>query len=138
MIVRDHSQLTDDEIEQQFERCTFKPSMFSHEAHLRLAYIHIRKYGLKQAEENMVNQIKGYAEYYGAKDKFNKTVTIAAVKAMHHFMEKAGSDSFKGLINEFPGLKTSFRSILALHYGFNVFDDSRAKKEFVSPDLLPF
>ena len=138
MIVRDHSLLTDDEFEQQFEKFTFKPGLFSHEAHLRLAYIHVQKYGLARAEQNMVEQIKGYAEYYGANNKFNKTVTIASVKAMHHFMEKSTSDSFQGLMKEYPRLLTNFKDILSQHYSFNVFGDSRAKKEFILPDLLPF
>lgn len=138
MQMQDHSRLSDEEFEQQFERCTFKPRKFSHEAHLRLAYIHIQKYGLKQAEENMVGQIKAYADYYGANEKFNKTVTIAAVKAMHHFMEKATSNSFYDLMKEFPRLTTNFKDVLGQHYSFNVFSDSRAKKEFILPDLLSF
>lgn len=112
--------------------------MFSHEAHLRLAYIHIKKYGREQAELNMCDQIKGYAESLGVFDKFNKTVTIASVKAMDHFMQKAKSDNFKDFIREFPRLLTNFKDILGQHYGFNVFADPHAKQEFVEPDLLPF
>ncbi len=138
MIARDHTYLTDEEFEQQFERFTFKPTLFSHEAHLRLAYIHIQKYGVQQAETNMVEQIRGYAAYYGAKDKFNKTVTIAAVKTMQHFMEKSSATSFQDLLKEFPQLANSFRDLLSKHYSFNVFSDPAAKKEFVQPDLLPF
>ena len=138
MIIKDHTQLSDDDYERQFERFTFKPRMFSHEAHLRLAYIHIKKYGVQQAEFNMVNQIKEYAEYYGAKGKFNKTVTIASVKTMHQFIEKSSSNSFQELIQEFPKLIGDFKDIISQHYSFNVFSDPKAKKEFVKPDLLPF
>lgn len=138
MQIQSHIELTDEEFELQFQRFTFKPTLFSHEAHLRLAYIHIRKYGMAQAEINMVRQIKEYAEYYGANDKFNKTVTIASVKVMNHFIEKATKDSFHELIEEFPNLMQDFRSILSQHYSFNVFGDRRAKKEFIEPDLLHF
>ena len=112
--------------------------MFTHEAHLRLAYIHIEKYGLEQAEQNMCDQIKGFAESLGVYDKFNKTVTIASVKAMNHFMQKAKSNNFKDFIQEFPRLLSNFKDFIGQHYGFNVFADKRAKKEFVEPDLLPF
>lgn len=135
---QNHNQLGDDEFELQFERFTFKPTLFSHEAHLRLAYIHIQKYGLAKAEQNMVEQIKGYAEHYGAKDKFNKTVTIASVKTMHHFMKKATSNSFEELVKEFPSLVDDFKDILGKHYSFNVFGDPKAKKEFILPDLMSF
>ena len=138
MRVMNHWKYTDEEYEQVFASYRLKPGMFSHEAHLRLAYIHISKYGPRQAEKNMCDQIKGYAESLGVYDKFNKTVTMASVKTMHHFMENSNTSSFKELIQEFPQLLNDFRGILSQHYGFNVFADKQAKKEFVEPDLQPF
>ncbi len=138
MRIKDHYQYTDDEFEKVFESFKLKPGLFSHEAHLRLAYIHIRKYGREQTEINMCDQIKGYAESLGIYDKFNKTVTIASVKVMDHFMKKAKSKNFPGLMKEFPRLLTNFRDLLSQHYGFNVFADKQAKHEYIEPDLQPF
>lgn len=138
MLIKDHSQLTDQELEQQFETFKLKPKLFSHEAHLRLAYIHIKKYGAVRSEGHMTEQIKGYAESLGVYDKFNKTVTIASVRIMNHFMSSGESDDFYGLMNEFPVLLADFRSLLSRHYSFNVFGDKQAKKDFVVPDLIPF
>lgn len=138
MKTKDHWSFSDKEFELQFENYTLKPGMFSHEAHIRLAYIHIKKYGLEQAETNMCVQIHGFANSLGGGDKFNKTVTVAAVKTVHHFMGKANSDNAKDFINEFPRLITNFKDLLSQHYGFNVFADKRAKKEYLEPDLLPF
>lgn len=138
MIAKNHTHYSDEEFERLFESYKLKPGMFSHEAHLRLAYIHIKKYGRSQAEINMCAQIKGYAESLGVFDKFNKTVTIAAVKVMDHFMNKAKSKSFPDLMKEYPRLLTNFRDLLSQHYGFNVFADKRAKQEYIEPDLVPF
>lgn len=138
MRIKDHWQYSDEAFEHQFETYQLKPGLFSHEAHLRLAYIHIQKYGLAQAEKNMCEQIKGYAESLGGGDKFNMTVTISAVKAVHHFMEKSTSENFKEMMAEFPRLLTNFRELLGKHYGFNVFADKQAKRAFIEPDLLPF
>ncbi len=138
MYIKNHWQFTDEEFEHYFKTYQLKPGMFSHEAHLRLAYIHVQKYGVAQAEINMCKQIKGYAESLGVFDKFNKTVTIASVKAMDHFMQKTTANTFQGLMEEFPRLLTNFKDILGQHYGFNVFADKRAKQEYVEPDLLPF
>lgn len=135
---KDHWQFSDEEFEKQFETCKLKPGMFSHEAHLRLAYIHIQNYGMAKAEQNMCEQIKGFAESLAVYDKFNKTVTIASVKTMNHFMQKAEADNFRDFIAEFPRLLTNFKDILGQHYGFNVFADKQAKREFVEPDLIPF
>jgi len=138
MRIKDHLQFTDEEYERQFKTFQLKPGMFSHEAHLRLAYIHIQRYGVAQAELNMCEQIKGYAESLGFFDKFNKTITIASVKTMDHFMSKSTTDNFHDFIQAFPQLLTDFKGIIRQHYGFNVFADKRAKQEYVAPDLLPF
>ena len=135
---KDHFQFTDEQFEEEFATYRLQPGMFSHEAHLRLAYIHIRKYGAAQAEENMCQQIQGFAESLGVFDKFNKTVTIAAVKILDHFMQKSKSDNFVDFTNEFPRLLTDFRHILSQHYGFNVFTDERARRQYVEPDLQEF
>lgn len=133
-----HPELSDDAFEQQFASCSIKSSMFTHEAHLRLAWIHIKRYGLEQAIENVCQQIQRYAESLGAKDKFNKTVTVAALKAVNHFMTRTSSDSFTGLIAEFPRLKTEFKGLMNAHYGIDIFNLPKARKEFIEPDLLPF
>ena len=137
MIIKSHTQLSDDEFESQFESLKFKPGLFSHEAHLRLAYIHITKYGQAQAEKNMCEQIQAFGKKHGS-DGFNWTVTIAAVRALNHFIKKSETTSFEDLIKEFPRLLTNFKDLLGQHYGFNVFADKRAKAEYIEPDLLPF
>ena len=138
MKTKDHWDLIDEEFENLFETYKLKPGVFSHEAHIRLAYIHIMKYGREKAEANMCNQIKGYAESLGGGDKFNKTVTIAAVKAVNHFIEKSTTDNFRVFIAEFPRLLTEFKELLGKHYGYNVFADKKAKEQYREPDLLPF
>jgi hypothetical protein len=41
-----HLDLSDNEFEKQFINCELSPDIFSHEAHLRLAWINIKKMGL--------------------------------------------------------------------------------------------
>ena len=133
-----HLLLTDDQFEMQLESTTIDPELFSHEAHIRLAWIHIRKYGLEQAIENVQQQIKQFADSQGAFDKFNKTLTVAAVRAVYHFMLKSRSDTFRGFIEEFPQLKTHFKDLMACHYGFDIYQSQLAKTEYLEPDLIPF
>jgi len=74
----------------------------------------------------------------GEDNKFNKTVTVAAVKAVHHFMKRTDSDNFQSLIQEFPKLKYNFKELLKMHYSFDLFLSDKAKTTFIEPDLLPF
>lgn len=133
-----HRELSDSEFEHQFITCALRPSDFTHEAHLRFAWINIRQYGIEQAEERVQHHLKNFVEYVGATDKYNTTLTIAAIKAVYHFMCKSDSKNFKEFIAEFPRLKNSFKELMASHYGFDIYNSEIAKKKFLEPDLLPF
>ena len=136
--MEEHFKLSDSEFESQFINCELNPSIFSHEAHLRLAWINIELYGIEQAEKKIQNQLQKFVEFVGAKDKYNTTLTIAAIKAVYHFRLKSNSDNFKEFIAEFPRLKNNFSELMACHYGFDIYNSNKAKKEFVEPDLVAF
>ncbi len=133
-----HRQLTDLEFEKQFAYGDLDPVSFSHEAHLRLAWIYINKYGEDSACEIICDQILNFATKHGDPEKFNKTVTIAAIKAVNHFIQKSNSTNFIDFIQEFPRLKYNFKELLDFHYGFDIFNSESAKKEYLEPDLLSF
>ena len=136
--MRDHYQLTDKEFESQFLNCTLDSSLFNHEAHIRLAWIHILNYGVDQAILNVDEQLIKFVASLGAEDKYNKTVTVAAVKAVYHFIQKSKSNNFKDFIDEFPRLKTNFKELLSQHYSIDIFNSENAKASFLEPNLLPF
>ncbi|AXT50679.1 hypothetical protein D1818_07480 [Aquimarina sp. BL5] len=130
--------LNDSEFEKQFRDGILAPSLFNHEAHLRLAWIHVSKYGVDTACKEISNQILAYVTQLGETDKFNKTLTIAAVRTVNHFLLKSKSNSFQDFITEFPRLKYNFKDLLDSHYGFDIFNSEKAKTHYVEPDLLPF
>lgn len=130
--------LNDSEFEKQFRDGILAPSLFNHEAHLRLAWIHVSKYGVDNACKEISNQILAYVTQLGETDKFNKTLTIAAVRTVNHFLLKSKSNSFQDFITEFPRLKYNFKDLLDSHYGFDIFNSEKAKTHYVEPDLLPF
>ena len=133
-----HLSLSDLEFEFQFQNCELDPLDFTHEAHLRLAWINIQRYGIDRAVTNIQDQLKRFVKHAGVKDKYNTTLTIAATKAVYHFMLKSESDNFRDFILEFPQLKNNFKELMACHYGFDIYNSEKAKKGFLEPDLLPF
>lgn len=134
----DHSQLSDKEFEALFEKGDLPPSLFSHEAHLRLAWLYIKKYGQEKAAEKTCEEIKQFDRLHGKGDKFNTTVSVAAIKMVHHFIKKSESNDFYTFINKFPRLKTGFKELLHQHYGLDIFSNKEAKTSFIEPDLLSF
>ena len=90
-----HFDLSDNEFEKQFENGELPPPLFNHEAHLRLAWLHINNYGIEKAIQNIQAQIISFVKSIGEEQIYNKTLTIAAIKVVHHFLLKSKSDIFK-------------------------------------------
>ncbi len=133
-----HFDLTDREFKKQFINCELRASDFTHVAHLRLAWICIDQYGMERAEKNIQGYLQKFVEFVGAKDKYNTTLTIAAMKAVYHFKLKSKSGNFKDFICEFPRLRTNFKDLMSCHYGFDIYNSEKAKTTFLEPDLMPF
>jgi len=136
--MENHYDLNDLDFEQQFAGAVLEPKLFNHEAHLRLAWIHITNYGIDKAIENMRGQLQNFVATMGAKDKYNDTVTVASLRAVYHFMQKSMATNFPDFISENPRLKYQFKELLRLHYRTNIFVSEQAKKAFLEPELLPF
>lgn len=73
-----------------------------------------------------------------ARDKYNETLTVAAVKAVNHFMQRESIDNFYDFIVANPRLKYAFRSLMEKHYGFDIYNTLEAKQRYLEPDLLEF
>jgi hypothetical protein len=133
-----HYDLSDSEFLNQFNSCDLDPELFTHEAHLRLAWIIIHKLGQAAAQEEIQKLLKKFVASVGATDKYNKTVTVAALKIVYHFIRKSQSDNFKDFISEFPRLNDNFKDLIDSHYSFDIFNSPIAKNEYLKPDKKPF
>lgn len=131
-------ELSDLEFSTQFKDCSLDPSIFDHEAHLRLVWIQIENHGFEQAKINVQNQIQEFVKHVGAEEKYHTTLTITAIEIVNHFMTSKTSTTFKAFISEFPRLKNNFKALVACHYSYDIFTSVKAKNEYVEPDLLPF
>ena len=133
-----HWKLTDEAFVYQFEHCILNPSIFSHEAHLRLAWIYLHKCSKQEAEERIQIGLQKFVSAIGAKDKYNATITLAAMKAVDHFRLKLDTNNFHDFIITFPKLKSNFKALMRAHYSFDIYNSMKAKTTFLQPDLIPF
>ncbi|MEM7549876.1 MAG: hypothetical protein AAF363_09380 [Bacteroidota bacterium] len=133
-----HFELTDQEFDNQFTNAELSPDLFNHEAHLRLAWIRIISSGIENTLISVPSDLKNYVSKLGAENKYNHTLTIAAIKAVYHFTLKSNSTDFKSFINEFPRLKDEFKSLIFTHYSTDIFNSQEAKLEYLEPELLAF
>ena len=130
--------LSDLTFERQFREGALDPALFTHEAHLRLAWLYITQYGVASALQKISTEIKQFTIRHGAPDKFNKTLTVAAVKAVYHFILKSKAKGFQEFVTEFPRLKYHFKDLMAAHYSFDIYTNPKAKQHFLPPDIEPF
>ncbi len=133
-----HYKMSDDEFESKFQNCQLDPIIFTHEAHLRLAYIHIQKYGEAQAIENIRAQLKDYVNHVGEKGKYHDTVTVISIKEIALRMLQSKQPDFKSFMSEFPELQNDFKSVINSRYTFDVFPSKEAKESFIAPDKTPY
>lgn len=133
-----HFDYTDSEFLLSMESLKFPAQIFTHIAHLRLGWLLIKKHGLKFGIIHMEQLLKAYTKKNSAEDKFNKTLTVASMQAVNHFINRSQYSSFEDLIIEFPRLRTSFKDLLLTHYSKEILLSQTAKKTYLEPDLLPF
>ena len=133
-----HGHLTDQEFLESLENCSLDPSLFNHEAHLRLAWLRIHELGAEAAEKRVSDTIQNYVAHLGASDKYHHTLTIAAVKTVFHFYQKNSSENFFDFIDEFPRIKVDFKSLIDSHYSHELIQSPSARSEFLRPDLLEY
>lgn len=133
-----HHTLSDKIFETKFADCSLPPSFFTHEAHLRLAWIHLRQYGLAQAISTLRTQIQRYALHYGAKQKYHETITVASVKIMHQFMQDSQAETFADCMAAHPALQQDFMGLLQQHYSIDLLKDANARTTYIEADLRPF
>ena len=138
MAIKNHLQLSDKQFKTAFQNCQLAPKLFNHEAHLRLAWLLLKEYGLEKGMNVIQTQILAFVDNLGATDKYNKTLTVAAVKAVHHFMGRSKAFNFTDFITEFPKLKHDFKGLMRQHYSFDIYNSLEAKTTFLKPDLQPF
>lgn len=133
-----HRSLTDEELECRFNDCTLDPSWFTHEAHLRLAWIYLSQFSVDQACEQICRQILHFDITHGKGDKFHKTITVAAVKMVQHFKIQTHAETFSQLLTAVPRLKTHFKELLHQHYSHDILKSTVAATTYLEPDLFPF
>ena len=133
-----HQLLTDLEFEDQFKNCTLAPILFTHEAHLRLTYIYITKYGLKKAIKNLCVQIENFDKKFGDGHKFNAEITAVSAEVVNYFINKDKALDFKGLLEEFPKLKDNFLSLVKAYNKRKVLNDPNRVELVIEPNNLIF
>lgn len=135
--MKNHFDLSDDAYYDQVASGELRRKYFTHEAHIRLAWIHICRHGAAEAEVTVPRDIKQLVTRFQMGRTFNQTISIASVRILNYFIQKSGASTFQELVCYEPKILADFRGILAHHYSDKVYTDPIYKQAYVEPDLNP-
>jgi len=133
--------MDDDAFLKQFEDCSWPYAQWHHRAHLKVAYLYLRKYPLAEALQKVCSGIRAYNKSKcvpeGPTMGYHDTMTHAWVRLIDATLHEHGpAETADAFLNRHPHLGK--KEILQLYYSKELFTSPRAKAEFVEPDLAPF
>lgn len=126
---------------QSFEACTLPFPEWHHRAHLKVAYLYLRRFPFDQALERVREAIKRYNAATNTPESlgrgYHETMTVAWMRLVDFTLREYGP---AGGADEFLDAQEQLlsRKALRFFYSGNQLISWRAKAEFVEPDLVPF
>lgn len=118
-----------------FEDGTLPPGELPHRGHIRMAWLYLRAYGWDEGLICIRSGIQQFAARLGATNKYHETITIFWARVVHHMIvDQPQIDTFDGFLAYFPQILDSH--LIEQHYSAELLWSSRARQEWVEPDLL--
>lgn len=125
--------MTDEVFLEAFETGALPKEDFTHGAHVRLAWICLRRDGFLCGSTRVIAGIQAFARLHGATGLYHETVTRAwlALIAAAGVAEPA---SFEAFLAEHPELRGR---VLDRHYDPRTLASDEARARFMAPDREP-
>lgn len=133
-----HWSVDDNQLEILLESGKLDPGLFSHEAHIRLAWNVLQKMDLKEAENRIRFLLMTYVSHLGLNTKYHETITLASIRLVRNGVQTTEALTCAEFLLSNPILISDFKTQLLRHYSKELLFSESARQSFVEPDLLPF
>jgi hypothetical protein len=124
--------VSDEQFLQAFEDGTLPKDDFTHAAHVRLAWICLRRDGFEAGSARVIRGIRAFAALHGATGLYHETVTRAWLALVAAADDRA--PSFEAFLAAAPQLRGR---ALDRHYAPETLASDDARSRFVAPDREP-
>lgn len=128
--------LSDAELLQQFEDTSLPTSLFSHQQHVRAAWLFVRRHGMPAAITAFSDALRRFADAKGAHNLFHVTITWAYLLLIHERQEKCQAVTWDSFAASNADLLAWKPSLLDRFYTAETLWSERARRSFVMPDRL--
>jgi hypothetical protein len=117
----------------RFEAAAIPKEEFDHRAHVRVAWLYLRRYGLEEAGDRMAAGIRRFAAAHGATGKYHETITQAWVRLVAASI--GDQREFADFVAANPELLD--KELPNAYYSAERLWSDEARRAFVEPDRRP-
>lgn len=130
--------LSDQELQSAFEGCTLPHDLWTHRAHVRMAFLYASRHPFSSALERMRQAIKAYNASKQIPESleqgYHETMTVAFMRLVHgSLVRNSPFPTSEAFCDHHPELLDKL--VLRKFYSRERILTPQAKKEFVRPDL---
>jgi hypothetical protein len=126
--------LTDDELVAHFSSATLPAAAFSHDQHVRAAWLFVTRHGMPAALTTFPAALRRFAATHGAAAKYHETITWAFLLLVHERHARQPASSWNAFASANRDLLTWRPSILESFYTADTLASELARQVFVMPD----
>ena len=117
-----------------FEDGTLAPNEFTHEAHIRMAWLYLRAYGWDEGITHIRDGIQQFAKRVGASTKYHETITVFWARIVLHMIhEQPMIERFEEFMAHFPQVLDS--RLISGYYSAELLVTPEARQVWMEPDL---
>ncbi|MEO7216275.1 hypothetical protein [Mucilaginibacter sp.] len=131
-----HADLSNEQFLHQIETVTINPELFTHEAHIRMAWLYLSGSDEDAALQQISAAIKGIDAKYAGGMKYQHTITMVFANSITTLMKCKTYESWQEFVAANAGLSI-FKKFLSDYYSDEVLYSDKAKTQFVAPDKKP-
>jgi hypothetical protein len=125
--------MTDDDFLAAFETCTLARTQWTHEAHVRVAWLYLTRLPFAGALERVRRGIQRLNPTIGSPNGYHETITVASMRLIAHRLRLG--DDFLGFRERNADLLDRTLTPLLRHYTKERLRSPDARLRFLEPDL---
>lgn len=125
--------MSDDEFLAAFETVTFTRPEWTHEAHVRMAWLYLTRWPLGDALKRVRAGIQKLNAKIGSPDGYHETITVAFVRVMA--VRLVPGEMYPAFRERNPDLFDRTLAALLRHYTKELLHSAPARRAFVEPDV---
>lgn len=127
--------MSDDEFLAAFEACTIPKADWTHEAHVRMAWLYLSRLPFADALQKVRTGIQRYNRSLGNTTGYHDTITVAFVRVIAHRMQDG--EGYTAFRERHPDVLDRKLPALLRYYTEARLKSAEATERFVDPDREP-